>query len=154
LGVSPVGASGNAADPALIDYLQTNQGNAEYLVAATSTSSTAPIILSTDEPVISLGGYSGIDPVFTTKQLTDLVNKGAVRFFLIPDSKRSGDGASSQQSGQQSASPQDRSARWVQHNCERVPRKLWQSSSFPDQGEEGPGTMRPQALYDCGTGGR
>src|SRR5919199_2793094 len=154
LGVSPVGASGNAADPALIDYLQTNQGNAEYLVAATSTSSTAPIILSTDEPVISLGGYSGIDPVFTTKQLTDLVNKGAVRFFLIPDSKRSGDGASSQQSGQQSASPQDRSARWVQHNCERVPRKLWQSSSFPDQGEEGPGTMRPQALYDCGTGRR
>jgi hypothetical protein len=143
----------------LIDYLQANQGNAEYLVAATSSNTTAPIILSTDEPVISLGGYSGIDPVFTTKQLTDLVNKGAVRFFLIPDSKRttqmmSGDGASSQQSGQQSASPQNRSARWVQHNCERVPRKLWQSSSFPDQGEGGPGMMRPQALYDCGTGGR
>jgi 4-amino-4-deoxy-L-arabinose transferase-like glycosyltransferase len=159
LGVSPVGASGNAADPALIDYLQANQGNAEYLVAATDATSTAPIILSTDEPVISLGGYSGVDPVFTTKQLTDLVNKGAVRFFLVPDRERmtqmmSGDGASSQQSGQQSALLQNRSAKWVQHNCERVPRKLWQSSSFLDQREEGPGTTRPQALYDCGTGRR
>jgi len=159
LGVPPVGASGDSADPALIDYLQANRGNAQYLVAATNSSSTASIILSTDEPVISLGGYSGLDPVLTTKQLADLVNKGAVRFFLIPDSKRttqimSGASASPQQPGQQSDLSQNRLARWVQHKCERVPQKRWQSSSLPDQGEGGLIVSgRPQALYDCGTGG-
>jgi hypothetical protein len=149
------------ADPALIDYLQANRGDAEYLVAATDARSTAPIILSTDEPVISLGGYYGLDPVFTTEQLTDLVNEGAVRFFLLPDRElimhvMPGDDASSQQSGGQSASPgisrggpdrfpQNESASWVQDNCVRVPRKLWQSSSASDP------WMKVQALYDCGT---
>ena len=79
------GAVGSVADPALINYLLSNRGDAEYLVAAIDARSTSPIILSTDEPVISLGGYYGLDPVFTTKRLNDLVNEGAVRFFLVPD---------------------------------------------------------------------
>jgi hypothetical protein len=66
-------------------YLLANQGEAKYLLATTGSKNTAPVILSTERPVISLGGYSGLDPVFTTQQLADLVNKGEVRFFLIPE---------------------------------------------------------------------
>jgi len=68
-----------------VEYLQANKGDAEYLLAASSAMSTSPIILNTDEPVISLGGYNGIDPVFTAGDLAELVDEGAVRFFLMPD---------------------------------------------------------------------
>jgi 4-amino-4-deoxy-L-arabinose transferase-like glycosyltransferase len=165
-GGAPGDAFGNAADPALVDYLLANRGDAEYLVAGTEARSIAPIILSRDEPMISLGGYSGLDPVFTTKRLTDLVNEGAVRFFLVPDRERlmqrmPGD-ASSQRSGQRGAPAgisrggpgrfsQNESASWVQDNCERVPQERWQSSSDDDQGGGDPQRTRPQALYDCGT---
>ena len=139
-------ANGCAADPVLMDYLLANQGDAEYLVAANSATSTAAIILSTDKPVISLGGYSGIDPVFTTKHLAGLVHEGAVRFFLLLDrAPRGGPGGPPSQA-------RNESARWVQHKCERVPQKLWQSSMLVGQG--GTPSMKPQVLYDCGAGGR
>ena len=115
----------SVADPALMNYLLANQGDSKYLVAAARSSSADLIILSTDEPVISLGGYTGLDPVFTKKQLATLVNEGAVRFFLIPDNQHM--------------------------NCKRVPRELWQSSTR-EQGE-GPST-KAQALYDCSAGRR
>jgi hypothetical protein len=129
-----------------MDYLLANQGDTKYLVAATSAKSTAPIILSTDKAVISLGGYSGVDPAFTTKQLAGLVHEGAVRFFLIPYRiPRGGPGGPPSQ-------PQNESARWVQHKCEQVPRELWQSSPFGQGGV--PWVKTPQTLYDCGAGGR
>ncbi len=118
-------ALGKPADSALANYLLANQGNAKYLVAAVSSRSAAPIILSTDKPVISLGGYSGVDPVFTTKRITDLVNEGALRFFLIPQN------------------------RWAQDNCQQVPRELWQS---PTLGQGETPSIKAPTLYDCGAG--
>jgi hypothetical protein len=69
----------------LVEYLQANRGDAGYLVAVSSAMSASPLILNTEEPVISLGGYNGVDPVFTPDELADLVEGGAVRFFLMPD---------------------------------------------------------------------
>jgi hypothetical protein len=71
-----------------VEYLQANKGGAEYLVATSNAMSASPIILNTDEPVISLGGYNGIDPVFTAREIANLVDRGAVRFFLMPDRER------------------------------------------------------------------
>jgi hypothetical protein len=124
-GASLSGASGSTADPALIDYLLANQGDTKYLVASTNSRSTAPIILSTDEPVISLGGFNGLDRVFTNKQLADLVNEGAVRFFLMPDKQHM--------------------------NCKQVPRELWNSAT---RGHVERPSVQNQALYDCGVGSR
>jgi 4-amino-4-deoxy-L-arabinose transferase-like glycosyltransferase len=117
------GASRSTADPALMDFLLANQGDAKYLVASTSSRSTAPIILSTDEPVISLGGFNGLDPVFTKKQLANLVNEGAVRFFLMPDKQHM--------------------------NCKPVPRELWNSAT---RGQVGNPSVQGWTLYDCGAG--
>jgi hypothetical protein len=129
-GRSPSGASmsiasRSTADPALIDFLRANQGDARYLVASNSASSTAPIILSTDEPVISLGGFNGLDPVLTNKQITDLVNEGAVRFFLMPDKQHM--------------------------NCKRVPQELWNSAT---RGQVESPSVQNRTLYDCGAGSR
>jgi 4-amino-4-deoxy-L-arabinose transferase-like glycosyltransferase len=160
-GNGPPGSRGTA-DPALLDYLQTNRGDAKYLVATINSMSASPVILNTDEPdpVITLGGFMGRDPVLSTDELADLVNEGAVRLFLVPDRERMeemmAEYASSQSSGQQDASQgfsgrggdfmRNESANWVQDNCEQVPQELWQSSSSSDQGG---GPERAQALYDC-----
>ncbi len=71
------GEPGRNADPALVEYLQTNRGNSGYLVAVSSAMSASPVILNTEEPVISLGGYNGVDPVFTPDEVADLVDGGS-----------------------------------------------------------------------------
>ena len=153
-----------------MEYLQANKGDAKYLVAASSAMSASPIILNTDEPVISLGGYNGIDPVFTADDLANLVDEGAVRFFLLPDRERmeelraereaSGDaspwggswGGPRGGFGPGSGLPQNGSAEWIENNCEKVPQELWQSQETEGRGRGGP-PGRVQALYDCGSGG-
>ena len=162
----PGGLGGRNADPALVEYLQANRGDAGYLVAVSSATSASPIILNTDEPVISLGGYNGVDPVFTPDGLADLVYGGAVRFFLMPDREAieemraqreaDGDGPGPRGGpvpggGPGSGVPQNGSADWIEENCEKVPQELWQSDPEGERG--GPLMARAQALFDCGTGG-
>jgi 4-amino-4-deoxy-L-arabinose transferase-like glycosyltransferase len=147
---------GGAADPALLDYLQANKGNAEYLVATTNSMSASPIILSTDQQVIALGGFMGRDPVLTTSQLADLVHKGTVRFFLIQDRQRMGEMmAQRAPGGNNSGGPPfgmyNEATTWVQNNCQRVPQEEWQSTSNSNRGGGVPGDTRAQVLYDCGS---
>ena len=154
----------------MVEYLQANKGNAEYLAVASNAMNASPIILNTDEAVISLGGYNGIDPVFTAEDLANLVNRGAVRFFLIPDRELMEEMRAAREPrddappgsgppqgapwgglGPDSGLPQNGSAGWVQNNCEKVPPELWQSSASEGRGG-GPPMMRATALYDCGAG--
>jgi hypothetical protein len=79
-GGGPVGAG--EADPALIRYLEQNQGDATYLVAAFGAGASAPIIVATGKPVITIGGFGG-DPAPTLGQLQALVAQGKVRFALV-----------------------------------------------------------------------
>lgn len=69
--------------PALIAYLEAHQGNTKFLVATIGSVTAAPIILSTNKPVMTMGGYSGNDPILTPGTLQSLVHNGAVRFFLV-----------------------------------------------------------------------
>ncbi len=155
-----------------MEYLRANKGDAGYLVAASNAMSASPIILNTDEPVISLGGYNGIDPVFAADELAELVDRGIVRFFLMPDrelmeemmaERESGDAAPQgglPQGGPRGGFgpggglPQNGSADWIADNCEKVPQELWQSSTTSERGGGGPPMMRARALYDCGAGGQ
>jgi hypothetical protein len=165
-GGGPGGPSGIMdADPALVGYLQESRGDATYLLAAANALVASPIILDVEEPLISLGGFMGFDPVLNTDELAGLVDTGAVRFFLVLDEERLFEAFSEMMTG---ASPDDstgdtgtapspppfanESTDWVEDNCQQVPRELWQSSDL-----EGSGGMRGifgevQALYDCGGG--
>ena len=148
-----------------MEYLQANKGDAGYLVAASSAISASPPILNTDEPVISLGGYNGIDPVFTADELANLVDDGAVRFFLMPDrelmeemrAEREASGDASPRGGPGGGPgpggglPQNGSADWIEENCEKVPQELWQPPEDAGRGGGGP-PGRARALYDCGAG--
>jgi 4-amino-4-deoxy-L-arabinose transferase-like glycosyltransferase len=68
---------------AMIDYLLANQGSAQYLVATTDSNTAAPIILATGKPVMSLGGFSGGDPILSVDQFASLVRSGQVRYVLL-----------------------------------------------------------------------
>jgi 4-amino-4-deoxy-L-arabinose transferase-like glycosyltransferase len=118
------GSEGSEVDP-LVDYLEANQGDAEYLVAAIRSRIASPIILNTDEPVISLGGFNGADPVFSNERLAGLVREGAVRFFLIEGRDR-----------------KEKSVRWITDNCEQVQQQIRQSSDST------------VLLYECVSGAR
>src|SRR4029079_4237473 len=63
-------------DPKLMQFLTAHRGDARYVWAATSAMSVAPIILATDAPVASLGGFIGGDPVVSIDRLADLVDSG------------------------------------------------------------------------------
>jgi len=71
------------ADTALISYLEAHRGGAEYLVAAFTSQSSAPIIIASGEPVITIGGFNGSDPAPTLAQFEQLVAQGKVRYVLI-----------------------------------------------------------------------
>ncbi len=79
------GNNGTAnANTMLINYLLANQGNAKFLVAVPSSQGIADeLIIATNKPVMSLGGFSGSDSILTTNQLASLVANGTVRFFLL-----------------------------------------------------------------------
>ncbi len=148
------------ANPALIRYLEANQGNATYLVATPSSMTADGIILTTNKPVMAMGGFSGSDPILTTSQLATLVAKGTVRFFLlgsfgggrhlppqildrIPEQFRDHAGGGF---GQQAAL-----TTWVTQHCKVVPTSLWQPSSTGVSFSGGFGRGGVNQLYDCAT---
>ena len=166
----PGGPGGREADPVLLEYLQANKGDATYLVAGPSSIPLSPIILGTNEPVINMGGFMGRDPVFTTEELSGLVDEGAVRFFLVQDRERVEEMRAEREAEQEASggsAPQgpppggppgadNEAVTWVQDNCEKVPDELWKSPEEEEEeggGPGGPGSA--QALYDCsGVGGQ
>jgi len=75
--------NGASTDTALIKYLETHQGNAKFLVAIPNSMEAGNIILATKKPVMSLGGFSGSDPILTVSQLEKLINQGTIRYFLL-----------------------------------------------------------------------
>jgi 4-amino-4-deoxy-L-arabinose transferase-like glycosyltransferase len=77
------GGESASSDTALVNYLTGHQGGAKYLVAATGSQSTAPIILATGKAVITIGGFTGSDPAPTVSQLAALVKSGQLRYVLI-----------------------------------------------------------------------
>jgi 4-amino-4-deoxy-L-arabinose transferase-like glycosyltransferase len=77
------GAPATTGQTGLIAYLEANRGTATYLVAAFSSRSSAPIIIATGQPVVTIGGFNGGDPAPTLTQFQQLVAAGKLRFVLL-----------------------------------------------------------------------
>ena len=79
-----VGLGPTQADPRLVEYLLDNRGDARFLVAVPSSAEASPLILTTGEPVMALGGFGG-DRILTPDELRQLVGGGELRFLLLPE---------------------------------------------------------------------
>jgi 4-amino-4-deoxy-L-arabinose transferase-like glycosyltransferase len=161
---SRFGSDGEEVAP-MVDYLEANQGDATYLVAAIDSGVASPIILNTDEPVIAFGGFEGRDPVFSIKRLAGLVNQGTVRFFIVQerDIEHAAQLGSAQRhlelDGQVPRLQQlprlkahlkaladiheKEKVRWITDNCEQVPKEPWLSSTSKS-------STSTVLLYNCG----
>ncbi|BCL84600.1 dolichyl-phosphate-mannose--protein mannosyltransferase [Ktedonobacteria bacterium brp13] len=142
-GPLPTGGTGMAnVDPALIHYLEANQGKAKFLVAVQSSNSQSEadeIILATNKPVMAMNGFSHASTL-TTSQLATLVKQGTVRFFLLPTPPPPP--GNQVPSG---GSEQNPLTTWVIQHCQTVPTSLWQSSVTDSSDAPRTGTQ----LYDC-----
>lgn len=132
----------------LVEYLSANRSDRTFLIATLNANTAAPIILTTGEPVMALGGFSGGDNILSADALAAKVESGEVRFFLLP--------AQQPTPGKQLNAPPPVGNRggaamqWVAQNCATVPSSLWQSTSSGDNPplNAGPGGG-PLQLFDC-----
>lgn len=107
------------ANSKLIRYLEIHQGKTKFLVAVLSSNEADSIILATNKPVMTLGGFGGSDPILTSSQLSTLAKNGTIHFFLINGAGGGGPGGNSQ-SGL---------ITWIKQHCKIVSSSQWQSSS-------------------------
>ncbi|HEY7417387.1 MAG TPA: glycosyltransferase family 39 protein [Ktedonobacteraceae bacterium] len=152
------------AQPELEHYLQENQGQARYLVAAMNANTAAPFILDTGQSAMALGGFSGFDQTLSVQQVASLVQQGDLRFFLLPSFAHFQiNGLSSrtlntikgilQPSSLHGASIiQPAISQWVYAHCTLVPRSTVEpgTSGTSDTVNLGEGVTLPTQLYDCG----
>ena len=107
------GPGGQTVDAGLLAYLQANQGDAAYLVAAFGSGSSAPFIIASGEPVMTIGGFNGGDPAPTLEEFKVLVADGKVRFIVLGGMGGGQGGPGGNGSGQITS--------WVTQNAKAVP---------------------------------
>jgi 4-amino-4-deoxy-L-arabinose transferase-like glycosyltransferase len=73
----------SATEESLVRYLEAHRGSAEYLVAGFTSNATAPIIIDSGDPVVTIGGFNGSDPTPTLAQFEQMVARGEVRYVLV-----------------------------------------------------------------------
>jgi 4-amino-4-deoxy-L-arabinose transferase-like glycosyltransferase len=147
-----------ALDPRLLKYLSTHRGGARYLVATPTSSYASLFILDTGQPVMTLGGYQGWDKILTRSQLSRMVAKGTIRFFLLPSASSRNFGGFLSGVDANLDTVNNPLFSWVRAHCVAVPTSRYQTTSqsrgasrnrpggsnvggFPSQG--------PGNLYDC-----
>jgi 4-amino-4-deoxy-L-arabinose transferase-like glycosyltransferase len=127
-GRTGAGIGRGTVSTALISYLRSHQGSAKYLVAVSGSQASAPIILATGQPVITMGGFNGSDPAPTLAQLQALVSSGQVHYILLGGG---GPGAGGGAPGGNQAGNANRSAidQWVTSHGTVVPSSDYGGSS-------------------------
>lgn len=111
----------------LAAYLESNQGDALYLVAAQSSHEISSIIIATGKPAMATGGFGGGDNTLTLSEFRELVKAGKVQYYLA---------------GEQSRSGSDEIATWVKANSTVIEAREYgvvkTDSQFPGKDQMGP----------------
>jgi len=111
----------------LLNYLTKNNTGEKYLFATTDSTSAAPYIIKTGEPVMAMGGFSGSDPILTVSKLKAMIKKGEVKYFYLSGMGKGG---------------QSDVITWIKENSKEIPSSKWQStSSSVQQGPSGNGAL-------------
>jgi 4-amino-4-deoxy-L-arabinose transferase-like glycosyltransferase len=130
---------GNSPDLAkLVVFLRANHHGERYLLATSSTTLAAPIIIRTGEAVMARGGFHGLDPILTPEQLAGIAEARQLRFVMLGDlsfvSRRLG----AEVAGEPITD-------WIRANGQPVDPTLWRRS-------EPGGPLNLMRLYDLRPG--
>lgn len=78
------------ADSSLVAYLLSNRGGATWLVAVASANESAPLQITSGQPVMAVGGFNGSDSTLTLDQFKALVAAGKLQYYAVSSSGRGG----------------------------------------------------------------
>ncbi|SPF54041.1 PMT family glycosyltransferase, 4-amino-4-deoxy-L-arabinose transferase [Candidatus Desulfosporosinus infrequens] len=140
----------------LIKFLQTNRKNEKYLVEVPSAMTYgSQLILETGEPVMTLGGFMGSDPILTVDQFKQIVADGALRYAMVTAGASRGMGLAGAMGGNSNNAIMN----WIKANGKIVPESEWKDSTSlkkqtPNQGFGGfGGRTNSVELYDLRSNG-
>jgi 4-amino-4-deoxy-L-arabinose transferase-like glycosyltransferase len=74
-----------SANQRILAYLQSNTQDVKYLVAVPSALQGMPLVLTSERPVLYMGGFSGLDHVIDAQGLKDMVARGELRYVLYAE---------------------------------------------------------------------
>jgi len=92
----PSGTSGKTnnessqANSQLINFLLTNQGSADWIIAVASANESAPIQITSGQPVMAIGGFKGNDNIITLEEFKQLVADGKIKYYLSSNGNNRG----------------------------------------------------------------
>jgi 4-amino-4-deoxy-L-arabinose transferase-like glycosyltransferase len=78
-GVAPV----SGVSPGMIQFLKSHRHGASWIVAVGGSTTASPLILISGEPVMSMGGFTGSEPVPTLAQFQRLADEGKIQYVLV-----------------------------------------------------------------------
>ncbi|MBM7774409.1 4-amino-4-deoxy-L-arabinose transferase-like glycosyltransferase [Actinokineospora baliensis] len=128
----------------VLDYAKRISPDAEITLAVNGGSMAASaFIIGSDETVIGMGGFSGMDNAPNTTQLDQWTTSGRLRFILSGSGGRGGGfpggpGGGATQQRQQ----------WIEQNCAKVDQAAYGGSTMTTQEQPWP-MGQAQTLYDC-----
>jgi 4-amino-4-deoxy-L-arabinose transferase-like glycosyltransferase len=126
----------------LVAYLRNERTTERWLVAVQSAGQAESIIISSGEPVMTMGGFIGTDQIITEAQLRAKIAARDIRFFLVGSG---GFGRGFGGPGGAGASS------FVTQECSEVPSSKWQSGAAAtgEKAFAGGPTSASFTLYDC-----
>ena len=83
------------AESTLVSFLLENRHGTTWLAAVNSANESAPIQLSSSQPVMAIGGFNGSDSTLTLSQFKQLVKQGKVRYYVVNSRQGKSSGPSS-----------------------------------------------------------
>ena len=104
------------AESTLVSFLLENRHGTTWLAAVNSANESAPIQLSSGQPVMAIGGFNGSDPTLTLSQFKQLVKQGKVRYYVV----NSGQGKSGGPSGMGGPGSNSEILTWVKSAGSKV----------------------------------
>jgi 4-amino-4-deoxy-L-arabinose transferase-like glycosyltransferase len=129
---------GNAdSNSGLTEFLISHHDGEQWIVAVSSSHGATDIIMSTGEPVMALGGFSGSDRILTTESLQSLIGDGKIRYFYL-----------SSGSGDRGGSGGGDISSWVSNACTVVPSLEYSSGTVAGR-ITGGNDAGGEILYDC-----
>jgi len=146
-------STGSTDNTKLIKFLEANKKNEKYLVEVPSAMTYgSDLILKTGDPVMTLGGFMGTDPILTLNQFKKLVNDGEVRYAMVSVGTSRGMGFAGAM-GSSTSNSNAAIMSWIKANGKLVPNSKWEDSTTLNKKTT---TSRKQGLNQGygGLGGR
>ncbi|KIZ16070.1 ArnT family glycosyltransferase [Streptomyces natalensis] len=111
-------------DTALLNYLTAHRSGEKYLLATQAAYGAEPLLRATSQPVLVMGGFTGLTPYPSAQQLSTVVSAHQLRYALLTSRR-----------------PRTPAVTWVKQHCTRIPPRAY--------GRAADGSF---TLYDCAPG--